>query len=120
MSKKTIVIGSSENPERYSYIAVMKLHNFGHEVVPVGVKAGKIGPYEILTGKPAVTGVDTVSLYVGPKNQAEWYDYVLGLNPKRIIFNPGTENPEFEKRAQEKGIEALEACTLVMLSVGTY
>lgn len=120
MSKKTVVIGSSDNPERYAYKAVMKLNRFGHEVVPVGLRPGRIGEQEILTGHPQVENVDTVSLYVGPQHQPGWYDYIIGLHPKRIIFNPGTENPDFEKLAVENGIEPVEACTLVMLSVGTY
>lgn len=117
---KTVVIGASENPERYSYKAVRSLHKHGKEVVGVGLKAGEIDGIKILDGKPAISDVDTVTLYVGPANQPAWYDYILSLKPKRIIFNPGTENPEFEKRAKENGIEVVEACTLVMLSIGNY
>jgi uncharacterized protein len=117
---KTVVIGASENPERYSYKAVRSLLKHQQEVVPVGLREGSIDGIPILTGKPRIENVNTVSLYVGPQNQAAWYEYILSLKPQRIIFNPGTENAEFEKMANEKGIETIEACTLVMLSVGTF
>ncbi|GAB4134752.1 MAG: CoA-binding protein [Bacteroidia bacterium] len=120
MSKKTIVIGASDNPDRYSYRAVRMLKHFGHEVIPVGIRKGAIDGLDIMTDRPAVQDVDTVSLYVGPANQPAWYDYILSLKPKRIIFNPGTENQELEQKAKEAGIETLEACTLVMLSVGNF
>jgi hypothetical protein len=117
---KTVVLGASENPERYSNRAVNSLLNHGHEVVPVGIKTGVIRDVKILTGYPPVENVDTVTMYVGPANQPAWYDYILSLKPRRIIFNPGAENPELEKLATEKGIEVVEACTLVMLSIGNY
>ena len=120
MSKKTVVIGASDNPERVSNQAVIKLQNKGHEVIPIGIKDGEINGLKIIKGKPAVADVDTVSLYVGPKNQPEWFDYIISLKPKRVVFNPGTENPEFEELLQKNNIEATEACTLVMLSIGNY
>lgn len=120
LSKKTLVLGASSNQERYSYMAVSKLLEHGHEVIPLGIKVGKIQDMEILTERKKFADIHTVSLYVAPKNQSEWFDYILSLNPKRIIFNPGTENSEFEKLAEEHGIEALEACTLVLLSIGNY
>jgi len=120
MSKKTVVIGASDNPDRYAYKATEMLTNHGHAVIPVGLTNGQIGNIAILKDKPSVTNVDTVTLYVGYKNQPFWYDYILGLKPKRIIFNPGTENPEFQKMAGEKGIDVQEACTLVLLSTGQY
>ena len=86
----------------------------------MGVRHGDIGGIEILEGKPAVEGVDTVTLYIGPARQPEYYDYIFSLEPQRIIFNPGTENPELAKLAQERGIETVEGCTLVMLSIGAY
>ncbi len=119
-SKKTVVLGASNNPERYSFLAVTKLANNGHVVVPVGIKVGKIQDMEILNGKPAVEGVDTVTLYLNPTNQILYYDYILSLHPKRIIFNPGTENDELAELARKQGIEPIEACTLVMLSTGQY
>ncbi len=120
MNKATLILGASENPERYSYLATEKLKKYGHTVYPVGVKAGKIKDSDILLNKPLIENVDTLSLYVGPKNQAEWYDYILQIKPKRLIFNPGTENAELQRLAQNAGIDCVEACTLVMLSVGTY
>ncbi len=120
MNKPTAIIGASSNPERYAYLATQRLKQHGHSVFPVGIHEGEIEGEKILTDKPKLTGIDTVTLYVGPKNQAAWIDYIYSLNPKRIVFNPGTENPEFFKNAQEKGIECIEACTLVMLSIGNY
>ena len=118
--KKTLVLGASDNPSRYSYQAVHRLQRHGHEVVPVGIRKGQVGGLDIRLDRPSANDVDTVTLYVGPQNQPAWYDYILDLKPKRIIFNPGTENPELERMAQERGIRTEEACTLVMLSVGQY
>jgi predicted CoA-binding protein len=122
MSKKTVIIGASPNPARYAYLAAENLHRKGHDFVPVGVrKADVLGkPIRQIFDKPAVPDVDTITLYIGPQRQPEWYEYLIGLKPKRIIFNPGTENPEFEKMAEEKGIEVVEGCTLVMLRTGQY
>ena len=120
MSKKTVVIGASTNPDRYGYKATMALQKNHHEVVPVGIKEGEINGLKILLGKPEVKDVDTVTLYVGPQNQLEWFDYIIGLHPKRVVFNPGTENPEFENLLHKNNIETIEACTLVMLSIGNY
>lgn len=120
VSKKTVVLGASENPSRYSYLAVRKLRNYGHEVIAVGRKAGVAGDVTINTGQPQHEDVDTVTLYLNPQNQQPYYDYILGLQPKRIVFNPGTENPELEQKAAAHGIEAIEGCTLVMLSIGAY
>ncbi|OIP04155.1 MAG: CoA-binding protein [Flavobacteriales bacterium CG_4_10_14_0_2_um_filter_32_8] len=119
--KKTIILGASSNPERYAYKATVKLANHGHEVFPIGLKAGTIEGHEILLNNPIIKDVDTVTLYVGQKNQPPYYDYILNqIKPKRIIFNPGAENAELEKMAQEKGIETEVACTLVLLSLGNY
>jgi uncharacterized protein len=122
MKKKTIVIGASANPGRYAYLAANMLAEYGHEVVPMGIKTGTVADKEILDlrKKPLVKDVDTVTLYIGPQHQPEWYDYLLSLRPKRIIFNPGTENAALEKLAEERGIEAVEACTLVMLRSNQY
>ncbi|MEM6320984.1 MAG: CoA-binding protein [Bacteroidota bacterium] len=120
MSKKTLVLGASLKPERYSNIATHRLRRHGHEVVPVGLRAGKIADVDILEGQPEITDVDTVTLYLNPKRQENYYDYILGLQPKRIIFNPGTENMDLVHLAKEKGIDTEIACTLVMLSVGNY
>ncbi len=118
--KKTIVLGASTNPTRYSYKATSKLKAAKHEVIPVGIKKGEIEGITIENGTPDLEGVDTVTLYLGPPRQAQYYDYLLSLKPKRIIFNPGTENPELMKLAEENGIEAEVACTLVLLSLGNY
>jgi len=120
MNKPTAIIGASPKPERYAYMATSRLKKHGHSVFPIGIHEGKIEDENILIDKPQLQDIHTVTLYVGPQNQAAWTDYILSLNPKRIIFNPGTENPDFEKKATEKGIECLEACTLVMLSIGDY
>jgi len=118
--KKTVVLGASSNPGRYSYLAVNRLKAHNHPIVAVGRREGKIGDVDIVTGQPTEDEVDTVTLYLNPTNQKPYYDYILSLNPKRIIFNPGTENFELEKMAEEKGIKTMEACTLVMLSTGQY
>ena len=120
--KKTVIIGATTNPGRYAYIAAQMLKSYQHEIVPVGLKEGKVFGHEILDilEKPPVEGVDTVTLYIGPHRQPEYYQYILNMKPKRIIFNPGTENPEFEKMAEAQGVEALQACTLVMLRTGQY
>ncbi|MBR07849.1 MAG: CoA-binding protein [Rickettsiales bacterium] len=122
MSKKTVIIGATPNPTRYAYFAAGRLIENNHTIVPVGIKKGEVFNEDILdlTSKPTISDVDTVTMYIGPQNQNEWEDYILSLNPKRIIFNPGTENPSFANKAEKNGIEALNACTLVMLSANTY
>ena len=120
MNKPTVVIGASNNPERYAYKATKLLSENGHTVYPVGLREGKINGIDIITLKQVFENVDTVTLYVGPANQPAWYDYILSLNPKRIIFNPGTENPELLKLANAKNIECIEACTLVLLTLKNY
>jgi uncharacterized protein len=118
--KKTLVLGATPNPERYAYMATQRLKNAGHEVLPVGNKKGAIEGIVIENETPQYKDVDTVTLYLNPHNQKPYYDYILSLHPKRIIFNPGTENWELVKLAKEQGIETEVACTLVMLSVGNY
>jgi len=121
MSKRTLVIGASENPERYSYKAIHSLIQHGHEVLAIGARSGSTAG--ISWGNELTewnTEIDTVTLYVGPKNQAVYYDNILKLQPKRVIFNPGTENPEWMETLQKNGIEVLPACTLVLLSIGAY
>lgn len=120
MKKKTVVLGATPNSARYAYLATMRLALYGHEVVPVGIREGNIAGIEIRKGMPALENVDTITLYLNAGRQREYYDYILSLNPKRIIFNPGAENPELKKLADEKGIETIEGCTLVMLSTGQY
>lgn len=119
--KKTVVVGATDNPARFAYRAVHKLQQHGHEVVPIGIRKGEVAGIKIKNDlKEAEEQVDTVTLYVGPQNQPYWYDYILSLKPKRIIFNPGTENDELERMAAENNIEALHHCTLVMLATGSY
>jgi predicted CoA-binding protein len=120
MSKKTVVIGASTNPDRYSYKAVRSLLNHGHEVVPVGRKEGELFGLKIQNEFPFIEEVDTVTLYLGKKNQNSIYDYVFLLKPQRVIFNPGTENEEFEAELAKRGIFTERACTLVLLSTGSY
>ena len=118
--KKTLVIGASANPSRYSFLAVQKLTAHQHPVVALGLKKAMIGNTAIETEKKPFADIDTVTLYLNPIRQKEYYDYILSLNPKRIIFNPGTENEELYKLAAQKGIKTMEACTLVLLSTGQY
>lgn len=122
MSKKTVIIGATPNSSRYAYLAAEKLSLKGHEIVPVGIKKGAIlnQPILDLKSKPNIQDVDTVTLYINPIHQKEWENYILDLHPKRIVFNPGTENPDLEQKAEAQGIEAINACTLVMLSANTY
>lgn len=119
-SKKTLVIGASENPGRYANRAAKMLHQHGHPVNLVGLREGKIGDEPIRTGTPELSGIDTVTMYVGPHNQSTYYEYIRAMKPKRVIFNPGAENPDFARQLANDGIEPIDACTLVMLSVGTY
>lgn len=120
--KKTVVFGATDNPSRFAYRAANMLAEYRHEIVPVGIKKGNVAGENIvdLREKPAIPDVDTITLYVGPQNQTEWYDYIISLKPKRIIFNPGTENFKLEEMAQKAGIETIEDCTLVMLRTGRY
>ncbi|MFT4826975.1 MAG: putative CoA-binding protein [Bacteroidia bacterium] len=119
-SKKTLVIGATPKPERYAYIATEMLHDFGHEVVPYGIKKGTIGDYTILNEWPSSQEFDTITLYINPALQEGFYDQILALKPKRIIFNPGTENSALEEMAKAKNIKTLEACTLVLLRTNQY
>lgn len=119
-SKNTLVLGASKNPQRYSYLAMHKLKAHGHPVMAIGKREGSVNNIEIVTGTPPFKDVDTVTLYLNPTNQKPYYDYIISLHPKRIIFNPGTENDELVSLAQQNGIKVLDACTLVMLSTNQY
>lgn len=118
--KKTLVIGASENPERYSHLAVEKLMAHQHPVVAIGLKKGHIGTTVIEAEKIPFTDIDTVTLYINPTRQPAYYNYIFSLHPKRIIFNPGTENDELAQQAKLQGIIPQEACTLVLLTTGQY
>ncbi len=120
MKNKTLVLGASDNPSRYSYLAVERLNSHYKDVIAVGRKESLIGNIEIVTGKPESDEVDTITLYLNPENQKPYYDYILSLKPNRIIFNPGTENDELKQLANKQGIQTMEACTLVMLATGQY
>lgn len=118
--KKTLVLGASMNPSRYSYLAVNKLVAHKHPVVAIGRKGGVVAGVEIETEKKPFENVDTITLYLNEFHQKEYYDYILSLHPKRLIFNPGAENDELFDLAKKNGIEPQEACTLVLLSIGQY
>jgi predicted CoA-binding protein len=119
-SKKTLVLGASTNPSRYSYKAIHMLLKYGHEVVPVGIKKGEVAGIPIKKDFTGINDINTITLYVGPQNQPEYYDQILDLAPERVIFNPGTHNQNLINALEKKGVEAIDACTLVMLSAGTY
>ncbi len=118
--KRTLVLGASDNPSRYSYLAVKRLRNHGHPVVAIGRKHSFVEGVEINTERILWDNIDTVTLYLNPKHQQEYYDYILSLQPKRIIFNPGAENDELVLLAKEKNIKTIEACTLVLVSTNQY
>jgi predicted CoA-binding protein len=118
--KKTVVLGASGNPARYSYLAINRLRAYDHPVVAVGKRVAKVADVPISTDHSPEQDVDTVTLYLNPKNQVEYYDYILNLHPKRIIFNPGTENEELMRKARENNIQPVIGCTLVMLTTGQF
>jgi predicted CoA-binding protein len=120
MNKKTVVLGASPNPSRYSYLAVNRLQAHGHTVIPIGKKQGTINNNTIVAEAIPVENVDTITLYLNAQNQKQYYDYILSLQPKRIIFNPGAENDELAKLAVKNNIQPMEACTLVLLSTNQY
>lgn len=122
MSKKTVIFGATTNPGRYAFLAAQRLTSHGHEIVPIGIKKGEVFGSEILDiyQKPSIDNIHTITMYVGQQNQVDWEDYILSLRPKRIIFNPGAENPSLAKKASSNGIIVLNACTLVMLGNGLF
>jgi predicted CoA-binding protein len=119
-SKKTLVLGASDNPSRYSFLAVNRLRSHGHPVVAIGKKNSIVADVPIEKEKKDWKNVDTVTLYLNPAHQQQYYDYILSLKPKRIIFNPGAENDELADLAAKNGIKPIEACTLVLLSTDQY
>lgn len=118
--RKTLVIGASENPERYSNRAIRALLAHGHEVVAIGLRSGRVESVSFDSERKAFENIDTVTMYVGPQNQPSYYEYIISLKPQRVIFNPGTENPEFIAMLQKEGIYPEVACTLVLLATGQY
>ena len=119
-NKKTIVLGASPNPERYSFKAIVALRSKGHDVIAVGKRTGIVSDTEIEDGSLLHDNVHTITIYLNATNQLDWYDFIFTNKPKRIIMNPGAENPELEVMASKQGIEVLEACTLVLLATGSY
>jgi predicted CoA-binding protein len=120
ISKKTLVLGASANPSRYSYLAVNKLREHKHPVVAIGRTTAVVADIPVHSETEPIPDLDTVTLYLNPVNQKNYYNYILEQHPKRVIFNPGAENLEFEKILEEKGIQTVEACTLVLLATGQY
>ncbi len=118
--KKTLVLGASTNPDRYSFMAINNLRMKGYEVVAIGRRPGRVNDVDIEVKPELIEDLDTITLYLNPDNQKPYYDYIMEQKPKRIIFNPGSENHELNKKAKENGIQTMNACTLVMLSTGQY
>ena len=120
INKKTLVLGASLNPSRYSYLAIIRLREKGHNVVAIGKHKGKVSDVEIFEEQKPIENLDTVTLYLNANNQKQYYNYIFSLKPKEIVFNPGAENKELLSLAEKKGIQTREACTLVLLSTGQY
>lgn len=121
MEKTTLVLGASPKPDRYSYKAVQSLRRRGFPVIAIGLRNAMIDNIQIIKGKPENLGnIHTIGLYLGPKNQGEYYDYIISLKPERIIFNPGTWNPELAELARKANIEVVDDCMLAMLNCGHY
>ena len=120
MKNKTVILGASTNPERAAFVAAQRLVSRGHVIVPIGIKKGAVAGATIINDTPPLDDVETVTLYLNPQRQEAYYEYILSLHPKRIIFNPGTENFTLARLARERGIETVNACTLVMLATGEY
>lgn len=121
-TKTTLIVGATTNPSRYAYLAAQKLSEKGIDFIPIGIKKGELFGKQILDlrTKLALDQIHTITLYIGPDHQGEWVDYLLSLKPKRIIFNPGTENEEFFKSAESQGVEVVIGCNLVMLSTNQF
>ena len=120
MKKKTLVIGASLKQQRYSNIAINRLVNYNHEVVAFGLREGTVVGIEIDTNLVPYKNVHTVTLYLNPERQKAFYDYIISLQPERVIFNPGTESSEFQNVLKQNNIFFEEACTLVLLSTNQY
>jgi uncharacterized protein len=119
-NKKTVIIGATTNPARYAYLVAHKLQQQDIDFIPLGIKKGNVFGKEIILDKPILEEVHTITLYINPQRQVEWEDYIFQIHPKRVIFNPGTENFELAQKLENQGIEVLVACTLVMLSTQQF
>lgn len=119
-TKKTLVLGASANPSRYSFLAINRLVNAGHPVVAIGLKEEEVAGVKIHTKQIPLKNIDTITLYLNPSRQKEYYNYILEVTPDRVIFNPGTENPELYQLLRANNIEVEVACTLVLLSINQY
>jgi uncharacterized protein len=119
-TKKTLVLGASANPERYSFLAINKLREHDHPVIAIGKRPAQVADVPVQVKTTPNADLDTVSIYLNKDNQKNYYDYILSQHPRRVIFNPGAENPEFEMILADKGIKVMEACTLVLLATGQY
>jgi predicted CoA-binding protein len=117
---KVLVYGASTNPSRYAYIATELLLQHKHDVSLVGIKKGEVLGLIIQQDQPLLKDIDTVTLYVGPANQEGLFEYLQAISPRRVIFNPGTENSDLEKELEQVGIQIEEACTLVLLHTGQF
>lgn len=120
MEKKTLVLGASTNRNRYSHVAINRLRSSHVPTVAIGLRDGEVAGVPIETEKVPFTGIHTVTLYLGPARQPQYYDYIISLRPKRVIFNPGTENPEFYRLLKEENIQSEVACTLILLATKQY
>lgn len=118
--KKTLILGASASERRYSYLAAQRLLAAGHEIVLVGKEGEEVFEHPIHHEFIQANDIDTVTLYLNPKNQEAYYQDIIKLNPKRVIFNPGTENTVLAQKLEKAGIAYEYSCTLVMLSAGIY
>lgn len=118
--KRTLIIGATPNPTRYAYKAAHMLTGKGHSIVNIGIKSGEVAGVKVEKPGTIYKDIDTITLYVGPEVQKGYYDYIIQTHPKRVVFNPGTENEELEELLKSNAIEPVEACTLVLLSTGQY
>lgn len=119
-NKKTLVLGASAKPDRYSCKAISMLIEKGHSVLAIGQNQGEVAGVKIHTKNIPLKNIDTVTLYLNPLRQRDYYNYIIDIKPKRVIFNPGTENPEFYQLLHSNGIKAEVACTLVLLATNQY
>jgi len=117
---KTIVLGASPDPLRFSNKAVKSLIRHNHEVIPLGNRTGRIAGKDIIIGQPDFEDIHTVALYLNPENQKEYYNYIVKLSPRRVIFNPGTINEELIELVKKNNIEPVLDCALIMLNNNKY